>query len=64
MQKYPEELQYICKRGKVKEEERIWKSKYKATVTELKELKDRYKEMVKKRHTEEICQHKRCIFAD
>ena len=47
MHKYPEEMQYICKKDKVNQEERIWESKYKATVLELEELKDRYKETEK-----------------
>ena len=47
MQEYPEEMQYIYKKDKVNQEERIWQSKYKTTVTELEELKDRYKEMEK-----------------
>ena len=47
MQEYPEEMQYICKKDKVNQEERIWESKYKTTVLELEELKDRYKETEK-----------------
>ena len=47
MQEYAEEMQYICKKDKVNQEERIWESKYKATVLELEELKDRYKETEK-----------------
>ena len=47
MQGYPEEMQYICKKDKVNQEERIWESKYKTTVLELEELKDRYKETEK-----------------
>ena len=46
MQEYPEEMQYICKKDKVNQEERIWESKYKVTVIELEELKDKYKESI------------------
>ena len=46
MQEYPEEMQYICKKDKVSQEERIWESKYKVTVIELEELKDKYKESI------------------
>ena len=41
MQEYPEEMQYICKKGTVNQEERISESKYKTTVIKLQELKDR-----------------------
>ena len=41
MQEYPEETQYICKQDKINQTERIWESKYKITVTELDELKDK-----------------------
>ena len=58
-------MQYICKKEKVNQEERIWDSKYKATVIEFEELRGRYKEMEKeKKDREEICQHKRSILAD
>ena len=49
MQKYPEEMQYICKKDKVNQKERIWESKYKTTVIELEELKNRYKGMEKEK---------------
>ena len=49
MQKQTEETQYICKKDKVNQEERIWESKYKTIVTELHELKDRYKETKKEK---------------
>ena len=42
-------MQYICKKDKVNQEERIWESKYKTTVIELEELKDRYKGMEKEK---------------
>ena len=42
LQEYPEEIQYIYKKDKVTQEERIWESKYKTTLIELEELKDRY----------------------
>ena len=42
-------MQYICKKDKVNQEERIWESKYKTTAIELKKLKDRYKEMEKEK---------------
>ena len=62
MQEYPEEMQYICKKDKVNQEERIWERKYKTTVLELEELKDRYKETEKEnRHREGIWQHKRSL---
>lgn len=41
MQEYPEETQYICKQDKINQTERISESKYKITVTELDELKDK-----------------------
>ena len=44
MREYPEEMLYICKKNKVNQTERIWECKYK-TILELKELKDKYKEM-------------------
>ena len=53
IEEYPEEMQYICKKDKVKQEERIWESKYKTTVIELEELKDRYKEMEKEKKDKE-----------
>ena len=43
MQEYPEEMQYICKKEKVKQEAKIWESKYKTTLIELEELNYRYK---------------------
>ena len=49
MQEYTEEMQYICKKDKVNQEKRTWESKYKTTVIEFKELKDRYKEMQKEK---------------
>ena len=49
LQEYTEEMQYICKKDKVNQEERIWESKYKTIVTELQELKDRYKETEKEK---------------
>ena len=49
MQEYPEEMQYICKKGTVNQEERISESKYKTTVIKLQELKDRQKEMEKEK---------------
>ena len=49
MQEYTEEMQYIRKNNKVNQEERIWESKYKTIVTELQELKDRYKETEKEK---------------
>ena len=49
MQEYTEEMQYIRKKDKVNQEERIWESKYKTIVTELHELKDRYKETKKEK---------------
>ena len=42
-------MQYICKKEKVNQEERIWDSKYKATVIEFEELRGRYKEMEKEK---------------
>ena len=45
MRDYPEEMQYICKKDKVNHAEKIWESKYKTTIIELEELKDKYKEM-------------------
>ena len=47
MQGYPEEMQYIYKKYKVNQAERIWKSKYKTKIIQLKKLKDKYKEMEK-----------------
>ena len=56
MQEYTEEMQYIRKNNKVNQEERIWESKYKTIVTELQELKDRYKETKKeKKHIDGKC---------
>ena len=52
MQVYPEEMQYICKKDKVNQEQRIWERKYKTTITELEELKDRYKEMEERTKTQ------------
>ena len=46
MREYPEEMQYTCKKDKVKQAKRTWKGKYK-TIIERKELKDNYKEMEK-----------------
>ena len=43
MQEYLEEMQYICKKDKVIQAERIWESKYKTTIIELEELRDKYK---------------------
>ena len=40
-------MQYICKKDKVNQAERIWESKYKTTIKELEKLKDKYKEMEK-----------------
>ena len=42
-------MQYICKKEKVNQEERIWDSKYKTTVIEFEELTGRYKEMEKEK---------------
>ena len=42
-------MQYICKKDKLKQAERIWESKYKTTVIEFEELKDKYKEMEKEK---------------
>ena len=61
MEECPEEMQYICKKDKVNQEERIWERKYKTTVIELEELKEAKKWKKKRRHGEEICQHKRSI---
>ena len=47
MRGYPEEMQYIYKKYKVNQAERIWKSKYKIKIIQLKKLKDKYKEMEK-----------------
>ena len=52
MQEYPEEMEYICKKDKVNQQGRFWENKYKTTVIELEELKDRYKEMKNKRKTQ------------
>ena len=40
MREYPEEMQYINKKNKVNQAEKILESKYKTAVIELKELKD------------------------
>ena len=40
-------MQYICKYDKTIQEERIWESKYKIAITELEELKDKFKQMKK-----------------
>ena len=42
MQEYPEDMQYICKKDKVNQEQRIWESTYKTKIIELEELEDRY----------------------
>ena len=49
MQEYSEEMQYICKQDKTIQEERIWESKYKIAITELGELKDKFKQMEKQK---------------
>ena len=49
MQEYPEEMEYICKKDKVNQKGRIWENKYKTTVIELEEMKNRYKEMEKQK---------------
>ena len=47
MREYPEEMQYTCKKDKVKQAKRTWKGKYK-TIIERKELKDNYKNVERK----------------
>ena len=47
MREYPEKMQYIYKKYKVNQAERIWKSKYKTKIIQLKKLKDKYKELEK-----------------
>ena len=42
-------MQYICKYDKTIQEERIWESKYKIAITELEELKDKFKQMKKQK---------------
>ena len=54
MQGHPEETYYICKNNKVNQEGRICECKYKTTVTELEERKDRYKETEKGKKDIEI----------
>ena len=41
MQDCREEMQDICKKDKVNQEQRIWKSKYKTTLIELEVRKKR-----------------------
>ena len=49
MQEQPEEMQYICKKDKINQEERIQESKYNTTVIEFMELKDKHKENEKEK---------------
>ena len=49
MQEYPEEIQYTCKKDKVSQAERIQECKYKTTIIELEKLKNKYKEMEKRK---------------
>ena len=51
IREYPEEMQYISKKDKINQEERILESKCKTKITKLEQLKDNTKKRKKKRKT-------------